>query len=296
MYRCRTCGVKFRNQRRIHSKTTKKLWNEYVFHKQTIRELSNRYHHDKETIRKILGSYDPPEKVHHPRPVHLLVDGVYFGKRTQSGTQCLIVFRDGLTHEDLWWKFTDTESTWAYAQGLGALKHLGYNILSVTADGLGCIRSAFQGLPYQMCLVHMERLIIRGTTRSPKTKAGEILLALARSIHSTSKITLQRRLAAYWRMYNGFLREKTIHPDGGWSYTHEELRRATLSFRRLFPYLFTYEKNVDIPKNTNSLEGHFSHIKDLLRIHRGVSKEHREKILHTILLNSSVSLEKQKKA
>jgi hypothetical protein len=241
-----------------------------------------------------MTQYVLPEKPHHPRTVHLLVDALYFGKRTDETSWCVIVFRDGLTHEDLWWMFTDRETTWTYAQGRGALEALGYTILSVTGDGFSGIRSAFFKVPFQMCLVHMERLIIRGTTRSPKTEAGEVLLALGRSLHTTGRYTLQSRTAAYWRKYGSFLSETTRHPDGSWSYTHKELRRAARSLRELFPYLFTYEENSDIPKNTNSLEGHFSHVRDLMRAHRGASREQQEKILHIIMLNSSAALRKQK--
>lgn len=223
------------------------------------------------------------------------MDGLYFGKRTNSSSWCLIVFRDSHDHENLWWKFTKTESTSAYREGREDLERLGYFILSVTGDGFGGIRSAFSGIPFQMCLVHMERLIIRGTTRRPQTEPGVVLLALARSLHKTSKETFLRRFLLYWRKYQPFLYEKTVHPNGDWSWSHEELRRATLSVRRLIPYLFTYEKDSGISKTSNSIEGHFSHIRDLMRVHRGLSKKHQERVLCTILLNSSVVLEKERK-
>ncbi|PIR87035.1 MAG: hypothetical protein COU11_02280 [Candidatus Harrisonbacteria bacterium CG10_big_fil_rev_8_21_14_0_10_49_15] len=223
------------------------------------------------------------------------MDALYFGKRTTGDSWCILVFRDGQTHEDLWWTCTDTETTWAYAQGKGALESLGYTILSVTGDGFSGIRSAFFKIPFQMCLVHMERLIIRGTTRNPKTEAGEVLLALGKSLHTTDRKTLQLRISLYWKKYGSFLSETTTHPDGFWSYTHKELRKAARSLRELFPYLFTYESNPTIPKNTNSLEGHFSHVRDLIRVHRGASKQQQEKILHLIMLNSSTALRKSKK-
>jgi len=208
----------------------------------------------------------------------------------------VIVFRDGISHENLWWTFIDTESNWGYTQGRIHLESLGYSILSVTADGFGGIKSAFFKIPFQMCLVHMERLIIRGTTRNPKTEAGVVLLTLAKTLHTTNRFTLQRRVVSYWRKYETFLLETTTYPNGSWSYTHKELYKAARSLRSLFPYLFTYESNLSIPKNTNSLEGHFSHIRDMMRVHRGASREHQEKILNTILLNSSTALKKTKKA
>lgn len=141
----------------------------------------------------------------------------------------------------------------------------------------------------------MERLIIRGTTRNPKTEAGEVLLLLAQTLHKTDKPTLQRRLIEYWKRYQSFLSERTIHPDGSWSWTHENLRQASLSFRRLFPYLFTYEKDSNIPKTTNSLEGFFSNVKKITRIHTGLSRSQKERVLRSIFLAGTIAPKKKRK-
>ncbi len=55
-------------------------------------------------------------------------------------------------------------------------------------------------------------------------------------------------------------------------------------------YLFTYQDypNLLIPTSINSLESHFSHIKDIIRIHRGLKREMKIKIIQSILLNSSI--------
>jgi len=271
------------------------LWNEYVFHKQTVRELSQRYRLDRRTIRKLFTSYQLSKKTHNPRPIHLLVDALYFGKRTNYSSWCAVLFRDAKSKENLWWAFDSHESTSLYLEGRRELEKLGYTIHSVTADGLGCIRTAFLGLSYQMCQVHMERLILRGTTRNPKTEAGEVLLALSKSLHTTDRRTFQRRFLLYWQKYYLFLNEKTIHPDGSWSYAHENLRRAVYSIRTLLPFLFTFEKDSHIPKNTNSIEGFFSHVRDQMRAHRGLSKKNQQRILHSIFLASTTAPEKKEK-
>ena len=115
----------------------------------------------------------PPAKTHHPRPVHLLVDATYFGERTNATSWCVAVFKDSDTSEDLWWNFGQTETTTLYHEGRIQLEQLGYQILSVTGDGFSGIRTAFVSIPFQMCQVHMERLVIQGTTRKPKLEAQE---------------------------------------------------------------------------------------------------------------------------
>ncbi len=205
---------------------------------------------------------------------------------------CATVLKDDDTGEDLWWDFSQTETTSNYLAGRQELERLGYTILSVTGDGFGGIRTAFSGIPFQMCHVHMERIVIRGTTLKPKTEAGQVLLALVRTLFDdhTRKEIFVRRLHAYWQKYQNFLNERTTAPISGETFwTHEDLRKAVLSLQRLTPYLFTFEKDRSIPKTTNALEGQFSHLKEVLAIHRGVSRSHKEKMIQTILLKSTIA-------
>jgi len=165
---------------------------------------------------------------------------------------------------------------------------LGYEILSVTGDGFSGIKQAFPGIPYQMCQVHMKRLVISKITRNPQTKAGQVLLALIKTLHKTDKNTFENRFKQYTLKYLSFISEKTINPFTGEKYwTHRKLREAYFSLYRHLPYLFTFEKDQRIWKNTNSIEGHFSHLKDKLRAHRGLSKSLKVKVIFIILLASS---------
>lgn len=206
----------------------------------------------------------------------------------------MIVFKDALTSEDLWWTFAITETTSAYHAGRVALESLGYQILSVTADGFSGIKTAFFGIPYQMCHVYMERLVIQGTTRKPKLEAGIVLLALIRTLHHAHQQLFMQRLHQYMRRYRDFLNHKSIVPVTGETFwTHEQLRRAVMSLERLTPYLFTFEHNAHIPKTTNALEGHFGHLNDIISIHRGLSRKQKEKVIHTILLESTIAPKKK---
>lgn len=193
------------------------------------------------------------------------------------------------------WQFANTETTSLYTSLREQLEGLGYTVKSVTADGFLGIKRAFYGIPYQMCQVHMERLIIKGTTQNPQTEAGVVLLALIRTLHQTNSTTFNNRLNKYLEKYQYFLNEKTTNPITGEKYwTHKELRQAVMALIRFKKYLFTYEQNKKIPKTTNSLEGHFSHINELIAIHRGLSKSQKQKVLNTILLASTIAPTKEK--
>jgi hypothetical protein len=198
--------------------------------------------------------------------------------------------RDQYTKEDLWWKFVDQETTSVYLEGRRYLESIGYIILSVTGDGFSGIKQAFLGIPYQMCLVHMERIVIRGTTNNPKLLQGKVLLALTKTLFTTNSKVFNERIHKYIEMNRDFLNEKTVNPLTGetW-YTHDDLRKASFSLVSFLPYLFTYEKDTKIPRTTNSLEGHFSHTKDILDVHRGTSKVFKQKIINSILLAGTIS-------
>jgi hypothetical protein len=198
---------------------------------------------------------------------------------------CVVVARDPYAHEDLWWACVPTETTSVYLRMRDDLEELGYTIVSVTGDGFGGIKTAFSGIPYQMCQVHMERLVMSGTTQRPKLEAGRVLLALVRTLPETNSHVFFVRLQRYIERYHDLLNEKTLHPDSGeWSWTHEEIRRAAHALGRWRIVLFTYEHDPRIPKTTNSLEGHFRHVKKLTNVHCGLSRPSKVKVLHTILL------------
>ncbi|NCN28496.1 MAG: hypothetical protein GW775_00820 [Candidatus Magasanikbacteria bacterium] len=55
------------------------------------------------------------------------------------------------------------------------------------------------------------------------------------------------------------------------------------------PYLFTYAANTHIAKTTNSLEGRFSHINEVIAIHRGLSKQQKKKVINSLLLASTIA-------
>lgn len=290
MYECKRCKRRFAGKRKEKISLRKKIWRDYVFGKQTFRELKKVYNLDKRTIRNEIEKYEIPLKIHKPREVNLIVDGTYWGERKKKTSWCSIVARDPKEKENLWWSFEDTETTGAYIKCRRDLETLGYTILSITGDGFGGIRQAFWGIPFQMCHVHMERLVVKGTTNKPKLEAGQVLLALVKSIYSTDSKTFKRRLEWYIQKYRKFLNEKTFNPYTGDSYwTHTPLRSALGSLINFQEYLFTFEKDRRIPPTSNSLEGHFSHVEDITDVHRGISRINKEKVLSSIFLASSIA-------
>jgi len=241
-------------------------------------------------IRFFLERYELPIKIHNPRKLFVVVDATYFRKQKNTEPWCAVVFRDPINKENIWYGFGSTENHNLYVEGRRYLESIGYTILGVTGDGFSCIRKAFSDIPFQMCLVHMERIVVRKITRRPQLEAGQVLLTLIKTLGDCSSLIWKDRFNKYIVRYRDFLNEKTIHLESReWSWTHKELRSAVLSVHTFLPYLFTYEKIKEISPTSNSIEGHFSHVKDIIRIHRGISTSLLKKVLGSIFLASTIA-------
>jgi hypothetical protein len=292
---CKNCNKKFQaNRKSLPNKEEIFKW--YTFKKQTLNEVNNLYHVGTKEIQNIVDDYELPIKIHTPRVVHLVVDATYFGGRKNPNSFCVIVFRDFKKKENLWFKFCHSENKFDYMEGKRYLEGLGYVIKAVTGDGLSLIRESFYGIPYQMCHVHMERIIVRGTTRSPELLAGQALLAIIKTLKTTEKQLFEERMQKYTTQFSPFLNEKTTSQLTGktW-YVHSELRKAYLSLRNLHPYLFNFKGDTNIQRTTNTLEGFFTHLKIKIATHHGLSLERKQKLISAMILNNTTSSKIPKK-
>ena len=135
----------------------------------------------------------------------------------------------------------------------------------------------------------MRQIVTRNVTMKPQTEAGQVILALSKTLTYSDEETFAFRIREFYSKYYSFLNEKTHHPEGGWSYTHDGVRRTYASMVHWFPYLFNYKKVSGTPNTTNTCDGHFSHIKDVVRIHRGLHKALKQKMLDSIFLESTIA-------
>ena len=140
-----------------------------------------------------------PKKKHTPRPVALCVDITFFGSFG------VVVFRDEMKKENLWWSFCAQEWTLYYERGKNELLKLGYTFTSVTADGLPGLPAVFSGIPLQYCHFHAKKNITKYLTKNPKTDAGVALLALMNSIHLYTQMSFVAALLAWRDLHMSFL-------------------------------------------------------------------------------------------
>ena len=286
-YKCKRCGVSFTLRRKDVSLNNMFVWFKWwIVGKQTIEQISSLSGHSVRHLKSVFYKYlerAPQWTIKRREAVNLLIDGTYFRNRV-----CLVVYRGHHIKSTLFYRLTDREREWEIIQDLQALKALGIRIESVTSDGdRDIIRAIRYVCPYatrQRCLVHIERECLSWITQFPKTSAG---IALRRLVLQISDIATHND-ERFWKMqlekwhleYGEFLKERTVsRTTGTSSYTHDKLRKAYFHIWRALPDMFSFIDNPRIPKSTNALESFFGHLKDNLRLHRGLSLEHHKNFI-----------------
>jgi len=242
------------------------MWKSYVWKRQTIANLAETFQLSSRSIRRVLHSINVQTKTIPSRPVILALDCVFF-----SRGDGLIVARDPINKQMICWHQIKQETRAEYRSIKDVLKAQGFEVLGVIIDGKKGVRELFYPIPVQMCHFHQKQIVTRYLTLNPKLEASKELKEIV-SLLTLSTEDVFSEMLLYWHdKWSGFLKEKTTEPSGKWHYTHRRLRSAYRSLKTNLSFLFTYKNypNLNMPNTTNSLEGSFSYLKDLLRTHRG---------------------------
>ncbi len=266
------CGKVFQLSKRARRRDfVQRLWNEYVWGKQTLEQLSERYDLDHKTIQKYFRQRCPetrfPYELIPPHPVFLVIDAYY--RKRGDGT---IVFRVPELQQNLLWYNIEYETILSYTRGVDTLVQAGWEVKGITIDGRpGTIRALEYYAPVQHCQFHQLQTVTKYLTKRPKFESHQALKRVASTLTKVNEPVFTELLDYWHSKYGELLKERTYHPGGGWSYTHEHLRSCYNSLRRNLPHLFTYQQYRGMPNTTNSLDGSISHLRTLHRIHRGKS-------------------------
>jgi len=259
----------------------KALWRKYVWERQTVKQLAVKYGKSEKWIRQQLDEYQVRKKSVRPCDVVIVAD-MTFVKRTFG----VCVFRSPHLKKNLDWKTALTETAVVYHELRWQIEQKGFEIQAVVIDGRPGIIDVFWDVPVQMCHFHQIAIMTRYLTARPKLVAGQMMRHIALRIPKSNEDEMNMLLAEWYKQWHDFLKEKTYNPiTRRWFYTHKRLRSAHRSICRNLPILYTYQKypELNIPNTTNSLDGTFSHLKDMLRIHRGLSKRKKLKMIDEIL-------------
>lgn len=232
----------------------------------------------------------PRREILQPGETVLVIDTTYFGE--EFG---VMVFRCAKRKKNILWEVVSYETNAEYLAGVRKLETQGWLILGIVCDGRRGLPQLFSGIPVQICQFHQLQIITRYITRHPKLLAGAELRDIALLLTETDEASFQYWLQKWHEKWEDFLAEKSF--DGGrkqFRFTHRRIRSAYRSLKTNMPYLFTHQrhKELKMPNTTNTLEGSFSHLKEKIRLHRGLKKSRKLKLIHQLL---SSSLQPQKK-
>ena len=280
-YLCLTCSKQFQSKSRPN-KLISTIWNKFVWHRRTIGQLSREYKKSLNWIRLQLDRAQVAIKPVSPQEVVLILDATFF-KRIFG----VLVVRAPHLKKNIYWKEIAGETINEYLETRIAVEKMGFKIKAVIIDGRPGVRNLFLDVPVQMCHFHQKQIINRYLTLRPKLQAAIELRAITANLCHTNKEKFTHILDLWHEKWVDFLKERTINHDNPrrWFYTHKRVRSAYRSLNSNLPYLFTYKDypDLEIPNTTNSLDGYFSHLKELTRIHRGAKRELKSKIIDEIL-------------
>jgi hypothetical protein len=195
-----------------------------------------------------------------------------------------MVIKDALRNEILWHKYVRNETISQYMEGILWLQSNGFRIYGAVIDGMRGLAQALYPIPVQMCQFHQILITRRYLTQEPDLEASSELLELVKNITRMDKESFIGSFGEWYEKYKDVLNErvrdkriKRYTPP----YMRPRLRSAYLSLKRNMPLLWTFYDHPEtgLPNTNNALEGVFSDIKGKIRVHRGVSKESRRKML-----------------
>lgn len=261
-------------------------YDDYTKRRQTLNDLSEKYHKDPKTIRKYFDGYAPVtgEVILENEPISIVMDATFF----KHGDGILVARANG---KNLHWFPIATEKVAHYTRCLDTLEAAEFRFASFTIDGRRGVRTLLQkrfpDVPIQHCQYHQLQTITQKLTQRPKLPAGKELRAIALTLSRTTREKFTTALDNWYEQWGEFLKERTYSEERKrqWRYTHERLRSAYFSLRRNLPWLFTCRDypELNIPNTTNSCDGSFSHWKNKVKIHRGIRRGRKKKMIDYLL-------------
>lgn len=281
-FKCKNCGILFTQNRPEQKIQNRFIWfKKWVLERQTYKTLSRESGYSIDTLQRTfyrILAQAPTAKIIKREKVNLRMDATYFQQF------CLVAYQDNTDGYIQLIRFTDGEHYEEIKEDLTNLILLGVRLESITTDGhksvLKAIKKAIPDVTVQRCLVHIQRMCLVWLTKYPKHIAGQelrkLVLLLLKIKTENDQLFWINELKQWHQQHKDYLNEKTVNEQTGrYWYTHKLLRRSYSLIKRALPNMFHYLQNPNIPNTTNGIEGYFSHLKNHLDVHRGLTLKNR---------------------
>lgn len=303
----------------IHKQTYSELKERYGKSEKTIRKYFDELNSsstvslnsNQNTNRRFLvtGNSSLKKTVSVKPNINLIMDTTFFG--SDFG---VMVFRGnpnrGKEYLNLHWKYVTSEKISDYLSGIYYLR-FEYNILSFTVDDrkglIQALERRYKHIPVQLCQFHFVKNIFKYTGRPKFNSKYKDYLTLQSKTDSNPKLNTQDKpklelmelvlrlkklnqeqfqseLATYLENNLEFIQTRT---KDNHKYLHRGIRTALSNIKRNLKYIFTYNqiqnKELNIPKTTNSDEGSFGNWKYKIKLHRHLSQTRKRQMVDEIL-------------
>ncbi len=279
-YKCNECGRRFSGG---EHRDKAQVITDYIEGKQTREQLALKYGVSAKTISRDLAGMRNVRKISKDKSVVIQMDTTYWGRHFG-----LMVIKDALRKKVLWRKYVSHETVADYMEGVRWLEWQGFRIYGVVIDGLRGLAKSLYPYPVQFCQFHQMLIVRRYLTREPDLDASRELLGLVNQITKMDKESFVGMFDEWYGRYKDVVNER-VHDKRIKKktppYMRPRLRSAYLSLKRNMPLLWTFYDHPEygLPNTNNGLEGVFSDLKTKLRVHSGLSREHRKKFIDEYL-------------
>lgn len=281
-FKCKNCGILFTHNRKEQKINNRFVWfRKWILERQTYKTLSRDSGYSIDTLQRTfytLLEKAPEIRIIKRQAVNLRMDATYFS------SFCVLAYQDNLDGYTQLIRFSDGEHYEEIKEDIDNLIKLGVRLESITTDGhksiLKAIKKSAPEIKVQRCLIHIQRMCLLWLTKYPKHEAGQelrqLVLLLLKIKTDNDKLYWIHSLTEWYQKHRIYLNEKTYNEQTGrfW-YTHKLLRRSYQTIKRALPNMFHYLKSPQIPNTTNGIEGYFSHLKNHLDLHRGLTVKNR---------------------
>lgn len=275
-YKCKDCGRQFLGGSR---RDKQQVITDYIEGKQTRNQLAEKYGVSTRTISRDLEGMRHVRKVSKDKHVVIQMDTTYWGRNFG-----LMAIKDAYRNRILWHKFVRYETVSGYLEGVEWLRENGFKIYGVVIDGLRGLGESLKLYPVQLCQFHQMMTVRHYLTSNPDIEASQKLLSLVNSMVRMDKESFVGAFDEWYLEYKDVLNERVQdrrlkkRPP---PYMRPRLRSAYLSIRRNMKRLWTFYDYRDrvIPNTNNGLEAIFADIKSKVRVHSGLTGEHRMKLI-----------------
>lgn len=277
---CHSCKHYFSGRSRVASSAVYRYYAQGTY---TIAQIAERLGISCSTVKRRMKNFPLSSTSIAPRTVALQMDTTYWGRNFG-----VVLFMDVATHRVLHFRFIyRKERIEDYLAGIAYLKRQGIRVSGVISDGLSGLRKALAPIPYQYCQFHQIQRIRQLLTNHPKHPASIALKEIGLQLTQSDKKQFAGLLAQWHEQWKAYLEEKTFSENGAsFTYTHRHLRTAYFSLTRHLDILYTYQcfPELGLPNTNNALESLNASLKTKLRLHRGISRERKQRLIQAIII------------